>query len=54
MSNAELYCASIIQTQFANTNVKGAKHFKTVDWTGTKMTNVVLDDGTVINSDHDW
>ncbi|WP_293061062.1 pentapeptide repeat-containing protein [Okeania sp. SIO2B3] len=54
LSNTQLYCASIIQTQLAKTLVLGAKNFRTVDWTGTKMTNIVLDDGTIINCDHDW
>ena len=44
----------LFKLNLRSTNVKGAKHFKTVDWTGTKMTNIVLDDGIVINSDHDW
>ncbi len=54
LSGADLLSAEISQTQLVNTNLSGAKHLSNVDWTGTRVNNLVLEDGTVINSDHDW
>ena len=54
MSGAELRSASITQTWLGNTNMSGAKHVSNVDWTGTRVRGLVLEDGSVLNDDHDW
>ncbi|MEH2042998.1 hypothetical protein [Nostoc sp.] len=54
MSGANLQSASITQTQLGNTNMSGAKYVSNVDWTGTRVKGLVLEDGTAIDSDGDW
>lgn len=53
LRGADLLLAEICQT-FFRVDVTGAKNVKTVNFTGTTVSGLVLDDGTVIDSNHDW
>lgn len=53
MSGANLLYAAISQTYFG-ADVRGAINVNTVDFTGTPVRGLVLEDGTIIDSDHDW
>ncbi|MEH2407577.1 pentapeptide repeat-containing protein [Nostoc sp.] len=53
MSRANLLYAAISETYFA-ADVRGAINVDTVDFTGTPVRGLVLEDGTIIDSDHDW
>lgn len=53
--NAELQFAQIINTSLGNANLSGAKNISTINFEGTTVHNLVLEDGTVIEfCDHDW
>ena len=55
MSGADLRRAAITQTQLGTANLTGAKNISTVDFEGTIVSNLTLEDGTVIEfCDHDW
>lgn len=53
MREANLFYAEISQTYFG-ADVRGAKNVNTVNFTGTPVRGLVLEDGTIIDSDHDW
>ena len=55
MRGANLLYAEISGAYFRpTTDMRGARNVKTVDFTGTPIHGLVLEDGTIIDSDHDW
>ncbi|PSF30445.1 pentapeptide repeat-containing protein [Aphanothece hegewaldii CCALA 016] len=53
LRGANLYLAEICQTCF-KADATGATNLTTVNFGGTQVRGLVLDDGTVLDSDHDW
>lgn len=54
LRGANLLHAQITGVEFFAADVTGAIDVTTVDFGGTPIHGLVLDDGTVIDSDHDW
>lgn len=53
MRGANFLYADISGTHFG-ADVRGAINVTTVDFSGTPIHGLVLDDGTIIDSEHDW
>ena len=53
MRKVDFLYADISGTPFFSADVAGAKNINTIDFSGTPV-QLVLDDGTVIDEDHDW
>lgn len=54
MRGADFLHADISETPYFGGDVTGAKNIDTVNFGGTPVHGLVLDDGTVIDSEHDW
>jgi len=53
LRGANLLYAEICETSF-KADARGARNVKTVQFIGTRVRGLVLEDGTIIDSDHDW
>ncbi len=54
MRRVDFFYADISESPFFFADVAGARNIDTVNFSGTLVRGLVLDDGTVINEDYDW